>query len=547
MQQDYLSLKRMPEFNPDYRVKYLGRVRRARRIRDDDSYRKAVLIIYKNDPVAWINDWCVTYDPRAKAPKPKTMPFILFPKQEEFVEFLWECLKTGEDGLVEKSRDMGATWVSCAFSIWLYLFQPQTAISWGSRKRDYVDMLGNPDSIFEKMRIILRNLPSFMLPNGFNMQLHAKQMAITNPVNSSTVTGESGDQIGRGGRSTIYFKDESAWYERPIGIEAALGDNTDVQIDMSSVSGTNNPFYRRRMAGEIWEKGKEIKSGITRVFIMDWRDHPHKTQAWYDRRRAKAEREGMLHVLAQEVDRNYSASLDRIIIPQEWVKAAIDAHIKLKWSVDGMKSSGMDVADEGGDKHALAQKEGVILRECYAWAEGDTGDATRKVVRDMKVFGSTELHYDSIGVGAGVKSETNRLKSEGALDKIKVHKWNAGASPIEPEKNIILNDRESPKNKDYFISLRVQAWWRLSRRFYKTYRAVTKGDEYPEEELISIDSGIEHLHDLCMELSQVTQDTNGKGKMVIDKKPDGAKSPNLADAVVICYCPNRKLTGFDVL
>lgn len=881
----------MPEFNPDYLEEYKSRIKRMRKIREDQQYRIATKKIYKNNPVAWINDWCITYDPRAKPPKPKVMPFILFPKQEEFVEFLWECLQTGEDGLIEKARDMGATWVCCAFSVWLWLFHPQMAISWGSRKQDLVDKLGDPDSIFEKIRMIFRNLPRFMLPDGFNMQKHAPFQKINNPVNGATITGEAGDNIGRGGRSSIYFKDEaqplsaeiltpfgfklmgelkvgdnvigqdgmpvaitqikefqdcemykikfkdgtdtqaspnhlwevenviskkrgevlstlqllekfkytspkgqvlyryrlpiceavnfadnhnlplhpyivgaligdgslnnlpkynasftsadveiadrisdllpktcaikkstrfkyclndaqgargkgkvsrmtqavidagianckahtkfipdvylyssiedriellrglmdtdgsinnatstyhtcseklannvrflvqslgglatlnrkpdhrgyrdmyvlhiqmpesinpfylprkagkvkrkhklaktiisiervknqparcitvnskkglylandcivthnSAWYERPELIEAALGDNTDVQIDMSSVNGSNNPFYRRRMAGEIWEKGKKIKSGVTRVFIMDWRDHPFKTEEWYKRRREKAEREGMLHVLAQEVDRDYASSLDRIIIQPAWIKAAVDAHKKLNWEEDGMKIAGMDVADEGGDKHALAQRQGLILRKIKAWADGDTGDAARKAIQMAKEFGIDDLYYDSIGVGAGVKSETNRLKAQNELGKIKVYPWNAGASPMDKNKNIILNDRESPKNGDFFISLRVQAWWRLSRRFYKTYRAITKGEKYPENELISIDSNIDNLHELTMELSQVTQNHNEKGKMTIDKKPDGAKSPNLADAVVICYSPNKKLTSFDVL
>jgi hypothetical protein len=48
---------------------------------------------------------------------------------------------------------------------------------------------------------------------------------------------EAGDNIGRGGRTLVYFKDESAHYEHPDLIEAALGDNTNVQIDISSVNG----------------------------------------------------------------------------------------------------------------------------------------------------------------------------------------------------------------------------------------------------------------------------------------------------------------------
>lgn len=94
----------------------------------------------------------------------------------------------------------------------------------------------------------------------------------------------------------VYFKDESAHYERAERIEAALGDNTDVQIDISSVRGSASVFYRRRMAGEVWQPDKIMPKGKTRVFVFDWRDHPGKPQAWYDLRRTRAETEGLLHI-----------------------------------------------------------------------------------------------------------------------------------------------------------------------------------------------------------------------------------------------------------
>src|SRR6476620_1402069 len=103
-----------------------------------------------------------------------------------------------------------------------------------------------------------------------------------------SITGESGDDIGRGGRTLIYFKDESAHYEHPESIEAALGDTTRVQIDISSVNGLGNVFHRKREAGVEWSPGYGVQKGKTNVFIKDWSDHPDKTQAWYREREARA-------------------------------------------------------------------------------------------------------------------------------------------------------------------------------------------------------------------------------------------------------------------
>ncbi len=531
---------------PDYKAEYIKRINMIKMCDRDTALRRAVMLHYSHKPLDWINDWAITYDPRVAPPQPKRMPFILFLRQVEFIQFLQSCIADKECGLVEKSRDVGATWLCCCYSVWLWLFVPGASIGWGSRKEMLIDRVGDPDSIFQKMRMTLDNLPAWMLPNGFNLRQHATHMKIINPVNGAAITGEGGDNIGRGGRSMVYFKDESAHYERPELIEASLGDNTDVQIDISSVHGSANVFYRRRMAGEIWQSDKVSTEGKTRVFIFDWRDHPGKVPAWYDMRRVKAETEGLLHLFAQEVDRDYSASLDRIIIPQAWIKSAIDAHVKLEFGSDGKRVSALDVADEGGDKNAQASRFGVILKQCDQWAEGDTGETARRAIQTCKELQISEFYYDSIGVGAGVKAETNRLRAIAAAPlALRILPWNAAIAPRDPEGRIIPGDSQSPKNTDFFANMKAQGWWKLRVRFEKTYKAITQNIIYPPDELISLDSGcLSNLHEIVLQLSQPTQKTNGAGKMVVDKKPDGERSPNLADAVMMCYAPASSLGFF---
>lgn len=533
-------------WKPDYTEEYKRRLALLEKMVKDEEVRRYGMQAYSLNPTRWIEDWCITYNPRNTKPIPKTLPFLLFPRQKEFIQFLVENVRDRESGLIEKSRDIGATWLCCAFSVWLWLFVPGAAVGWGSRKEQLVDRIGDPDSIFEKMRMMINKLPAFMLPVDFDRRFHLSSMKIINPNGGAVIAGESGDQIGRGGRKMIYFKDEAAHYERPELIEAALGDNTDVQIDISSVNGTNNVFYRRRHAGEIWAPGRVIPPGHTRVFLFDWRDHPLKTQEWYDLRRAKAESEGLLHLFAQEVDRDYTASLDRVIIPAAWIRAAVDAHVKLGFSDDGECRAGLDVADEGGDKNALAITKGVILKSAEHWAEGDTGDTARRAVGECREYGVRELSYDSIGVGAGVKSETNRLEGEGQIPVgLRITPWNAAAKVLNPTGHIIEGDMQSPTNEDFFGNLKAQGWWMLRQRFERTYKAVTQGIKYPSEQLISLPADLPRLQEIIAELSGATQKYNLKGKIIVDKKPDGGRSPNLADSIVIVFTPTREATIFD--
>lgn len=525
------------EWPIDYVSVFAWRQQQVQRIRGSAKLGAGARAYYASHPVQFINHWCDTYDPRnAGRGLPTRMPLILFKRQHELVDFLIACVKAEEAGLVEKSRDMGATWICCAVSVWLWLFWPGAAIGWGSRKEQLVDKIGDPDSIFEKMRMLINGLPRFFWPRGFSPSENMAYMRIVNPETGSTITGEAGDNIGRGGRKLLYFKDESAWYERPEKIEAALSDNTRCPIDLSSVNGLGNVFHRRREAGADW--CGEIVPGRTQVFVLDWRDHPAKDDAWYAKRKAKAEADGLLHVFAQEVDRNYSAAVDGIIIPSEWVKSAIDAHIKIKIPETGPWVSALDVADGGGDTNAQANRKGVVLRFLDEWGARDTAETARRALGNVEGIGAVEVQYDCVGVGSGVKAEANNLKDQDKMPKgVRLIPWNAGAAPQNPKSRVNEGDKDSPLNEDFYTNLKAQGWWELRNRFYRTHRAITENAEYDPDTLISIDSSLPKLRQLEKELSQATASRGARMKLVVNKTPEGTKSPNLADAVMMAYWP----------
>ena len=485
---------------------------------------------YSESCEKFIQDCCITYDPRNPSKDlPARMPFIPFPKQLELVQFILGIMSDQEDGLIEKSRDMGATWICCAISVWLWLYKSGSAIGWGSRKEQLVDKIGDPDSIFEKIRMIIRNLPDYCIPEGFSENDHLSYMKCINPTNDSTITGEAGDNIGRGGRSSIYFKDESAHYERPELIEASLGDNTNVQVDISSVRGEGTVFHRKRMSNTV------------KIFIMDWRDHPAKTQEWYDARKAKAESQGLSHVFAQEVDRDYAAAVEGIFLPAQWVRASIDAHIKLGITPSGAKKAGLDVADGGDDKNAYISVHGQVVTNIEQWGDCDTGVTAKRAWNRCLEEGVTKLTYDSIGVGAGIKAKTNELIEKNGA-KIEVVGFAASSSGgiIDPDKEFT----EGRTNKDMFAGSKPQAWWVLRDMFHETYKAVVEGLDYDPDKIISIPSSFKYTDDLVSELSRPKREENEAGKILVESKKKmkkrGIPSPNLADALVLCYAPTKR-------
>jgi len=539
------------QWPPDYRGAYAWRIEQLTKLRGDAALLRSAKAYYSTRPAEFIMHWMDTYNPRKSGNK--WVPFIFFMKQAEFITFLEELDRDQENGLVEKCRDIGATWLACAYSVWKWLFSSDDATGWGSREQDLVDKIGDPDSIFEKMRLLIKRLPNIWLPEGFKTRDHATFMKLINPDNGANITGDIGDNIGRGGRKARVFKDESAHWKRPELAEAALGDNTNVQIDMSSVNGLGNVFHRRRESGVDWQVGAVIEAGMVRVFVFDWRDHPEKNQAWYDQRKAKAEREGMQHIFAQEVDRNYSAAVQNTIIPYEWLQACIDAHLKvpcLRVPPPNVWMAGLDIADEGQDRNAQALRQWIILRKIEEWGERDPGATARKSIAMVRHIKGIKVQYDSIGVGSNVKSEYNRLCDEKVITPqiIQYVAWNAGAKVVNPYDRIIPNDDESLYNRDFYQNFKAQAWWSFRARCYKTFMAITQDAVYPADDLVSFDSeglGAE-LYPLLKELAQSVSKPSAGLKTMVDKTPEGTKSPNKADATIMAYFPAPEEHGYAV-
>ena len=495
-------------------------------------------------PIKFICHWCDVYEPRNAGKKlPTRMPFLLFKRQAELIQFYHACVIGDGNGLVEKSRDMGATWCGVGYSVWMWLFIPGSAIGWGSATANKLDRLGDASSIFEKIRLTIRGLPPIFLPKKFKETKHLMHQRVTNPDNGNAITGDIGDNIGRGGRTRIYFVDEAAYLEHPDAVESALSENTRVRIDISSVSAPGTVFHRTRQTGVEWSPGGKIYTDRANVFLLDWRDHPEKNEEWAAARKKAFEAKGLAHVYAREIERDYAATATGTIIKPEWVDAVFNAHLKLERSFDeGPQTAGLDVADGGAAVNALSIAKFRLVDHISMWHARDVAITARKAIRECENRGPIELQYDCIGVGAGVKSEANRLRDMGLLpDDILLTPWRAGDPVLNPHERLIPNDEKSPMNGQFFLNLKAQAWWNLGRLFYNTYRAITEGEQYEIKDMISIDTSkidITIQHKLRDELIQVTSTAaTSKMKMQIDKQPEGSPSPNLADSLVMCMFP----------
>lgn len=232
-----------------------------------DVYRMA-----KRDIIFWIDLFCWTKDPRRV---PDILPFICYPFQEREIKTIERAINEQHDLLQEKSRDMGASWITLYVFQHKWLFEDGSDFRVGSRKEEFVDRPGDIDTLFEKLRFNLEKQPPFFLPPKFNWDKHGKTyMKMINPSNGNAIIGESANpDFGSGGRRKAVLLDEFSKWDDSIAKAAwtATADVSKCRIPISTPLGSGNKFA-------VLAKGTKEK--IAKI-SLHWTLHPIKNIGAY--------------------------------------------------------------------------------------------------------------------------------------------------------------------------------------------------------------------------------------------------------------------------
>jgi hypothetical protein len=522
--------------NPDYTAVFSHRAERLAKIRANPESIPLLKAFYRNNPAQFIIDWGCTFDPRnVERGLPAIVPFLLFPRQEEWVSWVIKNWKEQKPGATVKSRDMGLSWLSVGLASTLCLFNRDMVIGFGSRKEEYVDKIGAPKSLFHKARMFSRLIPPDFR-SGFDEKKTAPHMRIMYPEMGSVIVGESGDGIGRGDRASIYFVDEAAFLDRPQLVEASLSQTTNCRQDISTPNGMTNPF------------AEKARGGRCRTFEFHWRDDPRKDDAWYNKQVEDLD----AVTVAQEIDINFSASVEGVLIPSAWVQSAVDAHLKLDIDITGAERSALDVADRGKDTNSQSFMDGNLLVDIVGWHGKDVDDifgTTQRAIDNCEERGYGEFDFDADGLGAGCRGDSrviNDTREEMGLKKILAMPFNGSGAVINKDKFIIdpIGESKGRTNESFFANYKAQCWWHLREMFKETHRAVI-GGAYDPDKIISISSECTNFANLCGELSQPTYKKDNRGKVLVNKAPEASKSPNDADSLMMVNAPRETPeTGF---
>ena len=193
-------------------------------------------------------------------------PMITWDIQDELFNWLDERFEEAEDGLIDKTRDMGASWCCLEFNHHLWLFRPKTEIREMSRVEDLVDgpLAG---SLFWKHDYINAYLPEWMRPPKVleRGRSNRTKLRIHNELNGSTIGGGTTQKYAfRADRAAIMLLDEFAMVEDGSAVRTSTSSVAPCRIVNSTTVGAGTEYSRWKNSGQV------------KVFSLMFWEHPEK-------------------------------------------------------------------------------------------------------------------------------------------------------------------------------------------------------------------------------------------------------------------------------
>lgn len=230
----------------------------------------------KHDILFFINAFCWLYEPRSSrlvGTTSNVIPFITYEYQDVAFTEMNNILGEKDIG-VEKSRDLGATWMFLTLYFYHWMFHDFSSFGIMSRTADLVDKPGKKDTLMWKLDFLLNGdggvggLPGWMKP-----EVYRTVMLMENKANGSTFEGASTTEDAfRGGRKKSIAIDEFAAF--PSGDDykslAAAQHATDSRIFVSTPKGAAGAYY----------DVMHTPSNMLKI-VMDWKEHPERKKGLY--------------------------------------------------------------------------------------------------------------------------------------------------------------------------------------------------------------------------------------------------------------------------
>ena len=261
------------------------------------------------DSSYFINRFCVIQHPQRGKIK-----FELYPFQEEVLKIY----QKESYNIILKSRQLGISTLTAAYSLWLMLFQNDKNVLCIATAKD------TAKNLVTKVRIMYDNLPSWLK----TAIIENNKLSLRFKNGSQIKAIASNESAGRSEALSLLILDEAAFIERIDVIWTAAQQTLATGgscLAISTPNGVGNWFHRTWL---------DAKDGLNKFHTikLHWSEHPERDQAW------RQEQDKILGPTqaAQECDADFLSSGRSVVDPRilEWYKE--------KMCCEPMEKSGFD-------------------------------------------------------------------------------------------------------------------------------------------------------------------------------------------------------------
>jgi hypothetical protein len=221
-----------------------------------------------------------------------TLPFKLWPAQ---TALLWRLMTTRQV-LILKARQLGISWLLCAYALWLCLYHPGRMVLLFSRGQL------EADELLRRVKVLYQRLPDWLrtaLPRVITE--NASELAWDN--GSRVQSLPATENAGRSFTASLVIMDEFAFMQWASKLYTAVKPTIDgggQLVVLSTANGMSNLFY------ELWDRTIKGASQFSPVFLS-WRQRPDRSDEWM-----RAVREDAVDPLL--VDQEYPGTPDQAFI-----------------------------------------------------------------------------------------------------------------------------------------------------------------------------------------------------------------------------------------
>lgn len=222
----------------------------------------------RSDPELFLGKYIKIIDPRFRPAK--IIPFKPWPHQQRLMA---ELIKY-QDTFIEKSRDMGISWLVMGFELHQVLFSEGfNGLNISRRESEVQDPGLTYNSLMGRLDFMYNSMPDFLKLKIQNPFLTFKVIAT-----NSVIKGESANiNAGRDTQYSFIFVDEAAHIQTEIFRQMWKGlrnSSNAICLNSTPPEGDDNKYVELKNMAD---------SGFKHL-SFHWREHPNKDEAWFKKK-----------------------------------------------------------------------------------------------------------------------------------------------------------------------------------------------------------------------------------------------------------------------